>query len=91
MQRPVTHPFEVRAHPQAGDDRAQVSGYRLLAGEQVECAALQVMMKIIDQVVGFDHGLGELETASSRWWPWPSPSRPTGHLDQLVADRVKPS
>ena len=61
MQRPVTHPFEVCAHPQAGDDRAQVGGYRLLAGEQVECAALQVMPKIIDEVVGFDHGLGEIE------------------------------
>jgi hypothetical protein len=63
VPREVTHPFQVRAHPQAGHDDPQVGGDRLLAGEQLKCALLEVSLDPVEMVVGGDDALGQRQVA----------------------------
>jgi hypothetical protein len=82
----VAHPLEVRAHPQAGDDGAQVAGNRLLAREQVEGPPVQLVAQGVDGVVGGDHALRQRQVGvlQRRGGAVDRRSDQPGHLDQLV-------
>ena len=59
MPGQVTHPLQVRTHPQAGHNDPQVGRDGLLAREEVEGALFKVSLHLIEVVVGGDDALGQ--------------------------------
>ena len=55
----VPLPLEGLGHAQRGQDVAQVSGHRLLAGQQHDTQVVDVALKVVDALVGVDHLLGD--------------------------------
>ncbi|MEY9487820.1 hypothetical protein RKD26_003614 [Streptomyces calvus] len=87
----VAGPLQVGRHPQRRDHYAQVGRHRLLAGQQGDGAGLQVVLELVDLLVGLDHALRQLQIGvedGGRGAPDRRPDQP-GHLHQTVADRIQ--
>ena len=66
----IADPLEVVAHPHGADDLAQVDGHRLAAGDGQYRLLLDVVLHGIDDQIGGDHPLGEIDVpiAPTRAW-----------------------
>ena len=87
----VTHAFEGCADPKGGDDGAQITGDRLLQCQQVEGLLLDLLVEVIDGVVGRDHGLGEHEIGveEGRAGAAHGGAGEAAHLNKAVGDAVE--
>ena len=70
---------------------AEVAGDRLLAGQQVHGAPLEVVAQRVDRVVGDDHALGEIQVGiqQRRGGAVDRRTDQPGHLDQLASELVQ--
>ncbi len=91
MPGQVTHPLQVGAHPQAGDDDAQVGGHRLLPGQQSDRPLLELDLQGVDLLVRGDDALGQREVGVEQGdgGPVDRGADQSGHLDHLVGERVE--
>ena len=53
----VAHPLEVGVDLDGGDDHAQVGGHRLVQGQQLETAVVQLDVQVVDGLIAGQYGL----------------------------------
>jgi hypothetical protein len=51
----IPHALHIPAHPQCGDDRAKITGHRLLTSHQIKNRVLNLRLHLVDPVVASDH------------------------------------
>jgi hypothetical protein len=87
----VSHALKVRAHPHGCDDDPQISGHRLLTGEEINGKDVQPGADEVKLLVGLDDALGQLHVGVEQGCGGPGYRRSgeMGHLDELIGDRLQ--